>query len=204
VTAMGLRLTILSWWTPRWIISKELDHVSLTTTMALKSLLAAYALEKQTQSIENKCRSSKTVEQKRASMAAEHASIVEALVTAIGREETLRLGREALFEVGKRLGLESRGKLGVGSNPKDLIKAATILYRVLGIEFNVELSDKNRATLVVDRCALSKHYSEFTCRVLSATDEGVVKGLDPHANMEFKEVLTSGCQKCRAQIEFEN
>ena len=200
---MGLRLKILSWWTPTWVISRELDNVFQVTTMALKSLLAAHALEIQTKGSEEKG-VPKSVEQKRASMAAEHAMLVEALANAIGFEEALRLGREALFGVGKQLGMASRGKLGVGSNPKDLIKAATILYRVLGIEFKIERSDKTRATLIVHRCALSQYYSEFTCKVLSATDEGVVKGLNPHVNMAFAEVLTSGCQNCRAQIEFEN
>ncbi len=200
---MGLRLTILSWWTPTWVIGKELDNVFQATTTALKSLLADYSPEKPTQSVkEISQKSKKTVDQKRASMAVEHAALIEALATAIGREETLRLGREALFEVGKKLGMETRDKLGVSNDPKDLIKAATILYRVLGIEFRIEGSDMTRATLIVDHCALSRQYSEFTCRVLSATDEGVIRGLNPRANMEFKEVLTSGCRNCKAQIEF--
>ena len=113
---MGLRLTILSWWTPTWVISKELDHVFQVTTMALKSLLAAHAFEKKIQNSDEKSEP-KTIEQKRASMAVEHAALVEALATAIGPEEALRLGREALFEAGKHLGMASRAKLGVGSNP---------------------------------------------------------------------------------------
>ncbi len=200
---MGLKLTILSWWTPKWVLSRELDHVSQVTTAALRSLLASYALEKRSGAIEES-RQSKTLEQKRADMAKQHAAMVEALATALGREKALELGREALFEVGKNLGIESRAKLGVGNSPKDLINAAKILYRVLGIDFTIEMSTKTRATLVVSRCALSQQYSEFTCRVLSATDEGVFKGLEPQANMAFKEVLTSGCGNCRAQIEFES
>ncbi len=198
---MGLKLTILNWWTPKWIISRELDHVFQVTTDALKSLLASYALEKQSSAIDWNPQS-KTLEQRRTNMAKQHAKLVEALASALGREKALELGRKALFEVGRNLGIESRAKLGVGNNPKDLIKAAKILYRVLGIDFTVETLENTRATLVVSRCALSQQYSEFTCRVLSATDEGVVKGLEPHANMTFKEVLTSGCRNCRAQIEF--
>jgi len=198
---MGLKLTILSWWTPKWVISRELDHVSQVTTAALRSLLASYALEKRSGVIDGS-QQSKTLEQKRTDMAKQHVALVEALASALGREKALELGREALFEVGKNLGIESRAKLGVGNNPKDLIKAAKILYRVLGIDFVVETSENTRATLVVSRCALSQQYSEFTCRILSATDEGVVKGLEPYASMAFKEVLTSGCGNCRAQIEF--
>ena len=199
---MGLRLIILSWWTPNWVISRELDHVSRVTTAALKSLLATYAPHSQIQTEEDATPPSKTVEEKRSSMAAEHTMLVQALATAVGEDKAIKLGREALFEVGKRLGMETRSKLGVSSDPQDLIRAATILYRILGIKFSVEWSNKEQATLVVNYCALAQQYSELTCRVLSATDEGVVKGLDPNAIMAFEEVMTSGCPKCRAQIKF--
>ena len=199
---MGLRLTILGLWTPKWLISRELDHVSNVTTAALKSLLAAHTPINQTQTKENTIQSIKTVEEKRFAMAAEHTALVQALATFVGQDKAIKLGREALFEVGKNLGMETRGKLGVSNNPKDLIRAATILYRILGIKFSLEWSNKEQATLVVDHCDLAQHYSELTCRVLSATDEGVVKGLDPNAIMAFEEVMTSGCPKCRAQIKF--
>ena len=200
---MGLRLRVLCWWTPNLVLSRELDHVSQVTSAALKSLLATCVDSKQIQRVEGKAQHSKTIDEKRSLMAAEHAMIVQELATAVGRDKALTLGREALFEVGRRLGLETREKLGVSSDsPKDLVRAATILYRVLGIDFNAEWSGADQATLVVNRCALAQKYSEFTCRVLSATDEGVVRGLDPNATMTFEELVTSGCPKCRAKIEF--
>ncbi len=199
---MGLRLTILSWWTPRWIIGRELDHVSNVTSAALKSLIAANAKDSNIQ--KSKTRQTETIEEKRVQMATEHATLVQALATAVGPDKAMGLGREALYEVGKSLGLETRSKLGVKNNPEDLIKAAKILYRVLGIDFNVEWSNETHATLVVDRCALAKQYSELTCKVLSATDEGVIKGLDTNATMEFKQLMTSGCPNCKAQIEITN
>jgi hypothetical protein len=90
----------------------------------------------------------------------------------------------------------------VGESREDLIRAAKILYRVLGIDFQFELHNSKDATIIVDECALSKKYSELTCKVLSATDEGVIKGLQPSCSMNFTEFMTSGCSKCRASIIF--
>ena len=199
---MGLKLTVLSWWTPSWIISKELDHVSQVTTNALISLLATYAPNNQIRTLNEKTKQSKTISTKRASMAAGHAELVQKLVDSVGQNEAIKLGRDSLFEVGKNLGMETRDKLGVGDDPKNLIKAARILYRVLGIDFRVDWSNETQAILIVDHCALAQHYSELTCQVLSATDEGVVRGIAPNASMTFKELITSGCPKCKANIEF--
>ena len=92
--------------------------------------------------------------------------------------------------------------MALGDNPKDLTKAAKILYRILGIEFHLEWLDKSNATVIIDRCALAEQYSKLTCEVLSATDEGVIKGLQPNLTMKFKEYMTSGCKNCRADIHF--
>jgi len=198
---MGLRLRILCWWTPNWVLRRELDRVSQVTTSALKSLLATYNDKKQTLRVEWKTQNSKTIEEKRSKMAAEHTMLVEELKTLVGQDKALTLGREAMFKVGKRLGVETRDKLGVSSdNPKDLIRAATILYRVLGIEFKAEWSGTTQVTLIINRCALSQKYTEFTCKVLSATDEGVINGLNPNMTMAFTQNMTSGCKECKAKI----
>ena len=199
---MGFRLAILSWWTPNYIIRRELDHVSDLTTDTLENLLETSASVNPAKIAEAKVQLSINVEEKRSQMAKEHAKLVEALVVAIGRDEALKQGRAALFEVGRNLGEETRDRLKIGDNPKDLIKAAKILYRVLGIAFGVEWLGETRANLIVDRCALAKEYSELTCLVLSAADEGVIKGLNPRASMMFRERITSGCRTCKAIIEF--
>ncbi len=199
---MGIRLSILNWWTPGWVISRELDRVSQVTTAPLKKLLATYAPESQPREAKEKPQRFRSIEEKRFSMAAEHTALVEALAASVGREDALKLGRGALYEAGQRLGAETRRRLGVSNDPEDMIIAARILYRVLGIEFRMEWEDQTHATLVVNRCALAKRYSEFTCQILSATDEGVVKGLDPEADMAFQELMTSGCPNCRAKIKF--
>jgi len=195
---MGLRLLILEMWTPKYIIRKELRNVSNQTTKALKSLLDKYAPQELALTAKQQVPTS--IEEQRTTMAQTHAKLVETLEAAVGHEKAVTLGREALFLVGENLGKQSRNRLGVNNSPKDLTKAAKILYRILGIEFYLEWLDKSNGKVVIDRCALAEHYSKLTCEVLSATDEGVIKGLQPNAKLQFKEYMTSGCQKCKADI----
>jgi len=77
--------------------------------------------------------------------------------------------------------------------------AARAMYRVLGIRFTFS-GEGGEHRIEIQRCALSKHYSEFTCTVLSAIDEGVVRGLNPKASMSFKRKITSGYPTCMAHI----
>ena len=198
---MGLRLLVLGWWTPNYIIRRELKNISSQSTTALKALIAEHASGKvdDTQKLQHP----KSIQEQRAIMAQIQAKLVEALEAEIGRDEAVKLGREALFSVGQNLGKQTRSRLGVGDNPKDLIKAAKILYRVLGIEFHLERLDRSNAKAIIDRCALAKQYSKLTCEVLSATDEGVINGLQPNVTMQFKEYMTSGCDNCRADIHFD-
>lgn len=200
---MGLRLVLLSWWTPRYIISRELDRVSELTTAALISLIEAHAPGSLVELAKEEERPSRTIEERRSAMARRHAALIKVLEAAAGRDRAVELGRGALFAVGQRLGREARDKLGVGDEPRDLVRAARILYRVLGIESGVELLGNGKARLIVDRCALSEEYSELTCSVLCATDEGVVRGLNPGVSMRFEERITSGRPRCIASIEFD-
>jgi hypothetical protein len=195
---MGLRLLILSWWTPKYIIRKELANVSNQTTKALKSLLATYGQKESADATRQQLLES--IEEQRANMAQAHRELVEKLLAKVGHEEAVKRGREAWFLVGQSLGRQTRSKLGVSDNPKDWARAAKILYRILGIEFRLEWLDNSNAEALIDRCALSKYYSKLTCQILSATDEGVVKGLQPNVTMKFKEYMTSGCRKCMADI----
>ncbi len=199
---MGIRLTFLSFWTPNYIISKELDRIFNHTTNSLKLLLQVHASSEYFK-IANEIELPKgNIIKKRTAMAKSHALLVDALSNAVGPDRAINLGREALFEVGKRLGKETRNRLGIGNNSNDLIKAAKIMYRVLGIDFEVQWQGKKKGTLIVNRCEMAKEYSELTCHVLSATDEGVIKGLESNVSMIFTERMTSGYSKCIAQIEF--
>jgi hypothetical protein len=200
---VGLRLLILSWWTPKYLIRKELENISDRTTTTLETLISKYAI-KEIDNTNPKQQPPTSIQVQRATMAQTQAKLVETLEAAVGHEEAVKLGREALFSVGQGLGKLTRSKLGVSGNPKDLTKAAKILYRVLGIDFHIEWLDNSsaRARVIVDSCALAGQYSKLTCEVLSATDEGVINGLQPNVTMKFKEFMTSGCKNCRADIYF--
>jgi hypothetical protein len=195
---MGFRLLFLGFWTPNYIIRRELQSISQQTTAALKNLIPkdTYPPVELKQTWVN-------IQEQRNAMAQTHVKLVEALQAAFGDKEAVKRGREALFMVGQRLGKETRVKLGVADNPKDLEKAAKILYRVLGIEFHLQWQDSSHATAIIDRCVLAQKYSALTCQVLCATDEGVINGLMPKVNMQFKEYMTNGCKYCKADILFE-
>ncbi len=183
------------------MIRKELQNISNETTAALKALVSKYAGESTNASDQN--RQPKTIEEQRAVMAQTQATLAERVQNSVGHDEAVKLGRAALFLVGQNLGRRARKSLGVSDNPRDLVRAAKILYRILGIEFHLEWHDQSSATLIIDRCALAKEYSSLTCELLCATDEGVLNGLLPKVRMRFKEYMTSGCKNCRASIAFE-
>jgi hypothetical protein len=199
---MGAKLTLLSWWMPKYILSRELSHVSELTNQALKETLRVHAPNTQIEAASSE--SFGGINEKRAAMAKQHVAFVDALVEALGEEAAVKVGREALFAVGEQLGKQNRDRLVVGDSSGDLVKAAKIMYHVLGINFKVEWQGPNQATLTVDRCALAENYSEFTCEVLSATDEGVIMGLNRQMSMKFEKHLTGGCKVCTAKIERRN
>lgn len=197
---MGLRLSLLYWWTPNYLIRRELRNLNNQTTCVLTSLLATYG--PQQVPVVDETQTSKSVREQRASMAQTHAKLVEALEEAVGHDKAVALGRETLFAVGVALGKQTRSKLGVGDSQRDLIKASKILYRVLGISFHIEWQDETHAVAVIEHCALAEQYSKLTCEVLCATDEGVISGLQPKVKMKFTQYITGGCQNCRANLNF--
>jgi predicted ArsR family transcriptional regulator len=200
-TELGVRLLFLSWWTPQYILNRELGRVDALTTDALEGLLDKYSAPKKEHKSKREASFGGNIEERRAAMALKHANLVNTLVEVLGKEEAIRLGREeAMFKVGEKLGKETCQKLGVGKSLQDLIRAAKILYRVLGIEFEVEQQNSETAILIINRCALAANYSELTCQVLSATDEGTIRGLNQSMNMTFTEKITSGLPKCKARI----
>ena len=199
---MGVRLLFLSWWTPKYIIYRELCRVDALTTDTLESLLNKYSPNNKKEISKNGPSSRESIEEKRTAMAVKHSNLVKSIAEVLGKEEAIRLGREAMFKVGQELGGEACQRLGVGRSLKDMIRAAKILYRVLGIDFEVEQQNPNNAILIINRCALAANYSELTCQVLSATDEGTIRGLNQNMSMTFTEKITGGKPKCKARITF--
>lgn len=200
---MGVKLSLLSWWTPKFVISRELDNVEALTIQALKETLRIHAPNTSIKAPQAMVML-ESIDEKRAAMAKRHNVLVDALAEALGREAAVKVAREALFKVGVQLGNQNRSKLGVGDSQGDLVKAAKIMYNILGISFSVEWLGPKHAILTVDRCALAQNYSELTCEVLSATDEGVVQGLNPNMSMKFEKRITGGCKVCTAKIDRRN
>jgi hypothetical protein len=141
-----------------------------------------------------------TLAERRAAMTIAQNARVRALVKALGRDEAVRAGREALYPVGVTMGADAREQLGVGDSADDLERAARLLYRALGIDFTLERRADGTMTMHVHRCALAGHYSEEACRILSAADEGVVAGLSPGYKMRFEQRMTAGPAECLALI----
>ena len=203
---MGIKLKILSWWNPEWFQKKGLDELANHTISGLDILLD--------ESKNNDPKKNNgpghihppnivltgNIDDRRIFMAKIHNDMVKKLIKALGRDEAIELGHEAMFNEGLLLGRKFKEILGVGNNLEDLITAAGILYKVLGIEFRVKES-QNDILMVVNRCTLSNYYTSDTCRVLSGADEGVVQGLNPQMKMNFTERITEGSSCCLASIK---
>lgn len=196
---MSIRLKIASFWLPDFILKKELDKVAKNTIKGLSDVLKQHAPEKMEEITKKDEVLKGNLEEIRASMAMIHNKQVKSLIEELGYENAIKIGRKAMFKVGYRLGQEARRKLGVGNDLKDLELAARILYKILGIDFKIENKGEN-IVMVVNRCALSKYYSPEACMVLSAADEGVVRGLNENMDMQFKERITEGASECIACI----
>jgi hypothetical protein len=198
---VGIRLRLAAAWTPETTLLRELDRVDELTVRGLDGLLAQHA-PGALEGIkgEDAPPDGPGLAPRRAAMAQAHTARVEALIDAVGRDKAIELGRAAMREVGVRLGEDARARLGVGGSVDDLVRAARVMYRILGIDFRVERTSPDRAVLRVSRCALSRWYSNDACLVMSAADEGVVRGLNPGVGMTFSRRITCGAPECEAEI----
>lgn len=196
---MSIRLKIASIWLPDFILKRGLDNVANNTIKGLNGVLKRYTpwrMEKITKKDEVL---KGTMEERRAIMANAHNMRVKVLIEELGYEEAVNIARKSMFGVGYQLGQNARRRLGAGDDFKDLELAAKILYKILGIEFKIE-NKGGKIIMVVNRCALSKYYTQEACIVLSAADEGVVRGLNQNIEMKFKERITDGASECIACI----
>lgn len=205
---MGIKLRILSWWTPEWFLKRGLNELTLSTTGGLEGVLLGENLKSDRANSLHIIHLKGNLDERRKIMAITHNELVETMVNSMGRDKSIELGRKAMFKEGLSLGRKFRNTLGVNDSVEDLISAAKILYKVLGIEFSVkEINNTNNDTkmvMVVNRCALSEYYTSDTCRILSAADEGVVQGLNPHIKMKFRKRITEGALCCLAALQLED
>lgn len=200
---MNLKLRFLAWWTPEYVLIKMLNRVAELTLETLDGLLRQYAPSDLGMINVKENRSARSLEQIRYRMSRDHEVRVKALIDVLGIEKTISLGREMLFKTGLRLGEEVRKELSVDNDLKDLVRAARVLYRVLGINFTVKFEGKSLAYLLINRCDLANCYSSPTCFILSATDEGVITGLNPKIKMVFEKRMTEGYRECKAKIKLD-
>jgi len=180
-------------WHTRWL--QRIDG------MVVQALLPLLGGEGADLSSRKEGRSSRPAEYRR-QMAVRHAQLVDALVSHKGREGALEEGRRVLFEAGSMMGRDLRSRLRLSGDPEEFLAAARLLYRMLGIEFQVEMQGRE-GTMKVVRCSLSQGYGPLTCDVISAMDEGVVSGLDPQVSMRFETRNRPGTPCCTARIAWE-
>jgi len=192
-------LLLTSLWLPPGLLRRELAHVATKTTGALDRLLAnAPGVLDDIRSEERPASGSSR--KRRDALACAHTIRVTRLIELLGRDEALRLARRELFVTGLELGREAAARLGVGRDPQAFVRAARLLYRVLGITFRARWTAPGVAVVRIDRCALSRGYSPEACLALSAADEGVVAGLWPGGCLEFTERITQGAPACVASL----
>jgi len=196
---MSLKLRLATIWTPDRTLRKMLERVDAATTAALDGILQENGVSPAVKGTKE-ASAGMSIEEARAAMASGHNARVKALVDAVGRDRAVEIGREALYPVGVMLGRQAKQELSVGESPRELEMAARVLYRALGIHFVLETTGDGNMIMNVDRCALSHHYSEEACLVLSAADEGVVAGLNTKLSMRFEQRMTGGSKACVACI----
>lgn len=194
---MGIKLRILSAWTPQFIIKQELEGTTSITNNYLDQLIVDHG-----GSPPKKIDLKGNLEDRRKQMAIGHNMRVKILIDILGEPLAIAEGKKKMFEAGLVLGQHARKVLGVRDSIDDTLKAAKILYRVLGIDFFTEIS-KNAIILWVNSCALSNYYTPNTCCILSYADKGVLKGLNGNMDLEFVEKITSGSKRCKGCISFE-
>jgi L-2-amino-thiazoline-4-carboxylic acid hydrolase len=205
---MSLKMRILSCWTPKWFLKRGLNELAHSTINGLEEVLIKqdpeYRKDPEGLKYSSNILLKGNLQEQRMSMAAIHNELVETMIDAFGHDDAIILGRKAMFREGLALGRKFRRILGVGTSLEDLISAASILYEVLGIEFDIKAFNSNKIVMVVNHCALAEYYGPDTCNVLSAADEGVVQGLNSKIKMEFQERISEGASCCLAPIHMED
>ncbi len=196
---MSIRLRLISVWIPEFILIKELERSSNLIDQSLTKLLNKYNISEPFIKTDTGGSLGDCI----AIMAESQNIKVNALVEFLGLEKSLEVGRAEMFEVGYIMGVRAKNLLGVGENINDAIAAAKILYKIFGIEFTVD-KDRNNILLKVKSCSLAAKYSPETCKIMSAIDEGVLKGLNEKTSMKFIKRITEGADECEACINIEH
>lgn len=197
---MSFRLAMARFLMREPVLSRELGRVAELTTAVLDDMLDDHVPEALETIRAEDSPMSGDLERRRIAMADGHRRRVSALVDALGEKDAVAEGRRRLFPVGERLGMEARKRLGVGDDVDDLVAAAELMYKVLGIDITSEEMEDGTRILLVERCALSHRYDATTCMMMSAADEGMVRGLNPKVELTFRERMTEEHPHCKAVL----
>jgi hypothetical protein len=103
--------------------------------------------------------------------------------------------RRALWERARAVGQTLRRLLGIRTDD-DAMRAASIVYRVLGID----LRAVEPGRIVVTRCAFAQRYRPDVCALMSALDDGLFAGLTGGRRLTFARRLTEGAPACVASL----
>ncbi len=179
VKIMNIKLSLLSIWTPKFIIIKELERTVAIINEHLDRIIMDCSINPPKDDLYKG-----NLDDMRTSMAQGHNKRVKILMDVLGKEKAYKLSKEAMFNAGLVMGQRARKLLGVRENIEDTIKAAKILYRILGIDFYTE-NKGNNIILWVTSCALSSDYTPETCCIMSYADKGVLKGLNKNLDLNL-------------------
>ena len=192
---MNIKLYLMSIWIPKFVLINELKQTSDITNRHIDNLLERYSIPKPRVN-ENLIGN---LEEQRLIMANNHNTSLNSLIEVLGFDKAVMVGREEMFKAGYKMGLNIKKRLNI-KDIKDALIAARIIYRVLGINFTVEEEGKD-ILLRIKSCELAALYTSQTCEIMSATDEGVLKGLNDQMSMKFLTRITEGADECTACIK---
>jgi hypothetical protein len=82
------------------------------------------------------------------------------------------------------------------AGPGEVMAAARILYRSVGIELTGDASGH----ITIARCAFSHRYAPAVCRIMSGLDEGLLTGLAGGGSLRFDQRITEGHPRCLARL----
>lgn len=192
---MSIKLELLTLWTPKFILLRELERTATLTNEHLDGLIINSGGSPPCTNKLNKG----NLQDRQAVMAKGHNLRIKILIDILGKEKAFTLAKKEMFKAGFELGQTARELLNVGDNVEDTIKAAKILYKVLGIVFFTE-KNGNNIIMWVKSCELAQYYSPDTCMIMSYADKGVLKGLNKNMELKFTERITTGSNRCKACI----
>jgi hypothetical protein len=195
---MSIKLFLMSIWIPKFVLIKELEQTSDIINKSIDDLLERYSIPKPT--IDTQLEGN--LDERRLIMANNHKILLNCIIERLGFEKALKVCRKELFGAGHMMGCNTKKRLKV-KNVNDAIVAARIIYNVLGINFILEGNRKD-IVLRIKSCELAAIYSAETCEIMSAVDEGVLKGLNEKMSMNFIKRITEGAEECIACINIKS